>query len=197
MEEQQIDFRKLMKDLELLRDKSDKYDNLKQYFDEKLEIVGTKLIEAEKMINEAKSIIVEFNPNFRIRKSKDNQIGSLKRIEGNKLESAFREVVLYLREHPSESLTLKNIQEKYNLGGQTICNLKKLLLSNPEIKSGINYSHSGRGKQPICFSIKKEIPSKEIFLSETIKQEKKGDLDIVEENVELIKTLPKKFSVMR
>ena len=192
-----IDVYEFTKEFKELKEKSEKFDNIKKFFEEKAGIISQK-------INEIHHLLAEINPELHIKK-KYSLNGEKKIRQGGVVRETVAQIVQYFRENPNEELTTTQIQEKWKISsGGTITNIRLALAEQKEIKIKLDPNYKKRSLYGYNSDV--EIPeflkTKTSLVTDRIEKEQKKGFGIAEEKKQkeeiLAETkLPIKFSYMK
>lgn len=184
-----IDFNELKKEIEELREIKEKHENLRKSFSDKIKKISEKLLAMGSLTSEINTLLSELDPSFSFKERK--------RRHGTTTDILLGEILFYLREHPHDEISMKWINEKYQIYGGTSNEIKKQLSKHPEVKARDDPNY----KRRVLFSYKADTKLPEytpLKISEQIKEEERGKFGIVDEqDSELKKALPKKFSYLK
>lgn len=192
---EEIDVLQITNALRELNATKEKYQNLRNFFDEKSSTIFNKISEIESnnklLIDEVKSVLSELNPflnNNVSTKSRGKRRTGIKIIERNNT------ILQFFRENQTESLSLGDLTAKWNVpNGYSTQSVKKFLINHPEIQTRNDVNHRNK----LMYSYKKNVPKSDIKLSDKIKKGDDIGFGVVEENNELSESMPKKFSYMK
>ena len=175
------DIQEFMKEFKELKEKSEKFDNIKKFFGENAEKINQR-------ITEIQQLLAEINPEIYIKQQYSG--GKLTRKKGIVQETVAK-VIQYLRENPSEELTLRQIQDKWQVtGGGTIYSIKTMLEEHKEAK--IKLDPNFKKRVLISYNPNTELP--EGLQNKKIVEKVSKDL----ERQEIAEAMPKgKFSYMK
>ena len=181
------DIQEFMKEFKELKEKSEKFDNIKKFFGENPEKINQR-------ITEIQQLLAEINPEIYIKQQYSG--GKLTRNRGIVHETVAN-VVQYLRENPKDDLSLRQIQDKWQVtGGRTIYSIKTMLRKSKEIK--IRLDPNFKKRVLISYNPNAELPEGLTEIKDTISKKEDVDFGILdEEKKELAQTMPKKFSYMK
>ena len=170
-----VEIARQMKELQV---KAEKYDNIKVFIEDKSTLINQK-------IDEIKSILNEINPSIIFKDKKHYE----SRREGL-VPKVIVEVVNYLRENKVE-ISSTEIKGKWNItSGGTTQKILTVLKENKNIKVRLDPNY----KKRCLFSYNFEKIDFKGTITEKVKQEPEKRVDIIEENKELLKSMPKKYS---
>lgn len=183
-----IDFNELKREIEELREVKESHENLKRSFGDKIKKINEKVIEVSSVLTEVCLLLSEIDPTIPQK--------TRKRRNGNSTDKIVNDMLFYLREHPTEELSMKWINDKYQIYGGSSQEVKKQLSNHPEVQTRNDPNY----KKRLLFTYKKSIeipayvPEK---ISEQISKEERAFGIAEDKNSELKKSVPKKFSYLK
>src|SRR3972149_3671143 len=101
------DITEFMKEFKELKEKSEKFDNIKKFFGENAEKINQR-------ITEIQQLLAEINPEIYIKKQYATN-GKRQTRKIGVINQTIAKIIQYLRENPNEELSLKQIQLKYEI----------------------------------------------------------------------------------
>lgn len=181
-----------LRELQEMKEKAEKYDNIKH-------AINIKVSSVNEHISQIHSLLQEINPDIKHIKV---SIGNNKyyKKSGTKNQHRLNEVLIYLRENPSDRLILKQISGMLNV---SVINLQNNLSDRLKESPFVSYSNDATNYNTLTFFLKQNIDIEKlnrITLTEKIQHDERKigvvDEEKQEEIKELVQSMPKKHSYM-